>query len=500
MQSLVAAALLLLCMQAGARNPSREQSVTEVSAAREVRAALCDLDSGNYASAQKRVERVLQSDPKNLYAQKVLASTLDSQIKIGDESAVNSAIARKAIEAYQRVASNAEASADDKAQIDKHLLILYRRISPDEQQKEIQRRALDSTRTARDRSILYAVLASQSWECAYRITSRQTRPEKTEIEKAADCAAQGLNYANQAITLDGENESAWSYKANLLREAAKLAELANNQIQQAANQRQADEANKRATDLSAKRRADEDKNWARQEEEQQKNGSFTTKDAERAAKELVEFKAENSLDEVVKRAFIPSQLELTTLVAPIPIPQQKTEPTATTAPPSPQKGCFREVDGAASIQEKRDWKAFSVDEDLVVDVPDNVCAHGSGYLAASEGVMYDIVAIDRPSIAREPMVVDAALNTLARLFVSFRSRGWLDDGLARSFELKLLRKDDINGQPRKVYSYARLSCAERKVSVLVVQASKAHYYTIDITGANESDARVQRFLRSVKLK
>jgi hypothetical protein len=37
-------------------------------------------------------------------------------------------------------------------------------------------------------------------------------------------------------------------------------------------------------------------------------------------------------------------------------------------------------------------------------------------------------------------------------------------------------------------------------SVLVVQASKAHYYTIDISGASESDARVQRFLNSVKLK
>ena len=58
----------------------------------------------------------------------------------------------------------------------------------------------------------------------------------------------------------------------------------------------------------------------------------------------------------------------------------------------------------------------------------------------------------------------------------------------------------VNGQPRKVYAYARVSCAERKESVLIVQAGRTHYYTIDITGANESDARVQRFLKSVKLK
>jgi hypothetical protein len=106
----------------------------------------------------------------------------------------------------------------------------------------------------------------------------------------------------------------------------------------------------------------------------------------------------------------------------------------------------------------------------------------------------------RPPIALNRNVVDGVLNMLARTFVGFRSRGWLDDGLANSFELKLLRKDEVNGQPRKVYSYARVSCAERMESVLVVQASKAHYYTIDISGAIESDARVQRFLNSVKLK
>jgi len=76
----------------------------------------------------------------------------------------------------------------------------------------------------------------------------------------------------------------------------------------------------------------------------------------------------------------------------------------------------------------------------------------------------------------------------------------MDEGLANSFELKLLRKEEVNGQPRKVYSYTRASCAERKESVLIVQASKSHYYTIDISGANELDPRVQRFLNSVKFK
>jgi len=102
-------------------------------------------------------------------------------------------------------------------------------------------------------------------------------------------------------------------------------------------------------------------------------------------------------------------------------------------------------------------------------------------------------ATARPPISLEPVVVDGVLNTLARTFVGFRSRIWLGSP-GNSFELKLLRKEDVNGQPRKVYAYALVSCSQRKDGVLMVQASKAHYYTIDISGANESDPHVQRFL------
>jgi tetratricopeptide (TPR) repeat protein len=502
--SFVVAAILLLCARASPQTLPSEQVATKNST--DIRAVLCDMDKGDYTSAEKRLEQLLQSDPKNIYAQKLLASTLAAQIKIGGDSARNATVARKAIEAYQRVSNDPGVSGAEKAQIDKYVLILYRHVGADEQRKEIERRALDSTRSPGDRSELSAVLASLSWDCSYRITSKEAGPEKAELEKAAVCVSKGLDYTNQALTLDRNNESAWSYKASLFKEAAKLAGFGGNQTQKASYLRQADAADKQTMDLGAKRRAEEEEDWARQNEERKKNDSFTPKDAVNAAKELVTFEAETSLDDAVKREFIPNQLELTTLVAPVPIPQEKTEPKATTASPSPQaslpaqKGCFREVDGIAAVQEKRDWKSFSPAEDLMVDLPDNLCARGDSYIAASDGVMYTIHSMDRPPIALKPNVVEGVLNTLARTFVGFRSRGWLDDGLAHSFELRLLRKDDVNDQPRRVYAYALVSCAERRESVLIVQASKAHYYTIDINGANESDARVQRFLKSVKIK
>src|SRR5258706_12333413 len=235
-KSLLVAAMLLPYVQAGGQSVRSGQAATENSAEHEIHAALCDIDKGDYASAEKKLERLLQSDPKNIYAQKLLPSTLAAQIKIGKDSAENATVAGKAIEAYQRVSSNPKISGEERAQIDRYVRKLYRHIGADEQRKEIQKRALDSTRSPRDRSALYAILASQSWDCAYRITSRETGPEKAELEKAAGCVSKGLDVANQAITLDRKNESAWSYKASLFKEAAKLAGLPHDPTRKASNQ------------------------------------------------------------------------------------------------------------------------------------------------------------------------------------------------------------------------------------------------------------------------
>ena len=49
--------------------------------------------------------------------------------------------------------------------------------------------------------------------------------ERVEFERAKECANRGLEMANMAITLTPENESAWSYKTNILLELEKLAEM-----------------------------------------------------------------------------------------------------------------------------------------------------------------------------------------------------------------------------------------------------------------------------------
>jgi tetratricopeptide (TPR) repeat protein len=499
-KAVVALSMLLLCGNGCAKVVPSEQGSVKSFAEQEIRAALCDMDKRDYASAQKRMERLLQSDPKNIYAEKILLDSLAQQIKPGDKSAENTPLIKKAIEAYRQAIKNPQFTSGEKSRMDHQLVSLYGKISEDELKNELQRRASDAGRAAKDRAEAYVVLAGKSWDCSYRKTSTKTALEKSEIETVERCVAFGMEYTDRAIDLDAENENAWSVKALLLSESAKLYGLKNDQAAKALCQRRSDEAQKRATELLNAKREAEDKEWARQDEERKKNDSFNLKHVEEVSKELVEYKAETSLDEAVK--FMPVEIELTTLVAPVPIPQEKTERTETSVSPPPEHGCFREADGTAQVQEKRDWKTFAPSgEDIVVDLPDNVCARGSSYIAASEGVMYRMVSLPRRPDTLNPFTVDAVLNTTARTYMgTFLSGPWLGNGLGNSFELKLLRKEDFNGQPRKVYAYGLISCSQRKDGMLIVQASKAHYYTIDISGASEADARAQRFLKSLRFK
>src|SRR5260370_40993100 len=87
-------------------------------------------------------------------------------------------------------------------------------------------------------------LASKDWDCSFKITELPTNKvttvdpttnkatvsykkpkEQKEFDTAQMCVKQGLTEAENAIKYDPNNESAWSYKTNLLLEASKLAEM-----------------------------------------------------------------------------------------------------------------------------------------------------------------------------------------------------------------------------------------------------------------------------------
>ena len=72
-----------------------------------------------------------------------------------------------------------------------------------------------------------------------------------DFTQAQMCVKQGLAEAENAIKFDPNNESAWSYKTNLLLEAAKLAEMDGKADQKEQLTKEYEAALKRTTELSA---------------------------------------------------------------------------------------------------------------------------------------------------------------------------------------------------------------------------------------------------------
>jgi hypothetical protein len=530
-RSLIAVTAFLLSINVGAKSAFPQQDSTERSAEQEIRAALCDIDSGDFTAAEKRLEKVLLSDPRNIYAQRLLPAMITRQVKLGDKSPENIALARKAIEAIQHALNNPQFPSKAKEAMDRQILRLYGQIGQEEFSNELRRRASDSKRRPTARAEFYTVLASEFWECSYRITELPTNklttanPNKLAVsykmpkdpkdfQAARMCVTRGIEEIENAIKFDPNSEFAWSYKTNLLTEASKLAEMEGNPAQKALYQKQSDEARKRTEEISARREKEREEKWKNDQEVERQDEQTSLKqsaakqpdDREELTKELTEYKAETTLDLDKAVEEFSDEDELASLVAPVPIATDPIAPESgdttkqpESIPKKPPQGCFREVDGPAQVLEKREWKSFSpAGENITVELPDNLCPGAGGYLAASEGVMYSIFPLARPSIPLDPTVVDRVLNTLARSFIGSRSRTWMGGG--NSFEVKLVRKETVNDQPSKVYAYALISCSKRKDGMLIVYAGKTHYYTVDISGANESDQRVQRFLKSVRFK
>src|SRR6185369_16291845 len=127
------------------------------------------------------------------------------------------------------------------------------------------RRAENVSLSNDQRADAYVVLASKDWDCSFQITEtpgnkvvsangnkvRYRRPkERVEFERAQECANHGLEMATMAIVLAPENESAWSYKTNILLELSKLAEMSGDLQQKRELQRQYEEALEETTKVS----------------------------------------------------------------------------------------------------------------------------------------------------------------------------------------------------------------------------------------------------------
>jgi len=236
---------------------------------------------GHFEEAEGYARRAQELDPDNKTAPQFIARTIHAQYRPGVQAPENLAKAQQAIDAYQKILE--KNPKDEEAY--KAIAYLYGAIKADDKLRQwIASRATNENADPEKRAEAYVVLASKDWDCSYKITELPTNKvttidaankatvsykkpkEQKDFDTAQVCVKRGLEEVENAVKFAPTNESAWSYKTNLLLEASKLAEMDGKTSDQAEFKKQSDAALKKTTELSTA-------NEKRKEEEAKKSAS-----------------------------------------------------------------------------------------------------------------------------------------------------------------------------------------------------------------------------------
>lgn len=219
---------------------------------------------GHFEEAEQYSRRALELDPDSKTAPLFIARTIHAQYKPGVQAPENIAKATEAIKAYQLVLERNPQS--DEAY--KAIAYLYGATKDTEKLRAwISARAGDTSWPPEKRAEAFIVLASQDWDCSFKITELPSNQTKTlvnnkmtiaykkpanqkDFDTAQACMKRGLEEVDNAVKLDPNSEPAWSYKTNLLIEAVRLAEMDGKTDQKAQLEKQREEAQKRTTELN----------------------------------------------------------------------------------------------------------------------------------------------------------------------------------------------------------------------------------------------------------
>jgi len=258
--------------------------VNRIRAKNELNEAARTYRDGQFEEAERYSRRALELDPDSKTAPLFIARTIHAQYKPGVQAPENLAKANEAIKAYQMVLERNPKS--DEAY--KAIAYLYGATKETEKLRAwISARAIDASTPAEKRAEAYIVLASQNWDCSFKITELPSNQTKTlvnnkmtiaykmpanqkDFDSAQACMKRGLEEIDNAIKLDPNSEPAWSYKTNLLIEAVRLAEMDGKADQKAQLEKQREEAQKRTTELNQI-------NQKRKEEEEAKKAASPAK-------------------------------------------------------------------------------------------------------------------------------------------------------------------------------------------------------------------------------
>jgi len=227
---------------------------------------------GHFEEAEQHAKRALSYDPENKTAAVFIARVIHQQYKPGVDAPENLQKARDAIDAYKHILEK----EPNNEEAFKAISVLYAAIKDETKLREwIMARANDSNMSSEKRAEAFAILAGKDWDCSFKITelpdvkvttregdkpgvTYQKPKDQKDFDTSQKCVTRGLEEAETAIKHDPNNESAWSYKTNLLIEAAKLAVMDGKADLKAQYEKQAEIAGKRATALAEERRKKEE--------------------------------------------------------------------------------------------------------------------------------------------------------------------------------------------------------------------------------------------------
>jgi tetratricopeptide (TPR) repeat protein len=242
--------------------------VNKVRAKNELNEAARSYKESRFEDAEQHAKRALYLDPTNPTAPIFIARIIHQQYKPGVDQPDNIQRARDAIEAYKRVLEK-DPNNDEAFRA---ISALYVSIKDDQKFRDwISARANDSNAKPEDRAEAYAVLSGKDWDCSFKVTelpdvkvtsteggspkvTYKKPKEQKDFDTIQQCVVRGLQEAETAIKYDPNNDSAWSYKASLLIESAKLADMNGDADHKTQFTRLAETAQKRASELAEEKR------------------------------------------------------------------------------------------------------------------------------------------------------------------------------------------------------------------------------------------------------
>lgn len=231
--------------------------------------------------AEQHFRRSLELNPNDLIAEKFLARSLHQQFLANRTQ--NTAKGEQAIEIYQKMLEQNPNDEDTNRAVS-NLIELIK--GQDALVAWLNKRAADASVAPESRAEALTSLASKQYNCANEITeaAKQSvtkdqkmvfvfkKPENAaDFDKAKQCTTEGTRLIDQALSLNQNNDSTWSYKASLLVQQARLAEMDGNMAERDRFMAESDTAKAKFLALSeekARKKAEEEE---RKKAEAEKN-------------------------------------------------------------------------------------------------------------------------------------------------------------------------------------------------------------------------------------